>query len=112
MNRRQKMKRMKQELEWYKKQMVPTHEVGYDSRQMKVETLCASQYYSKSHVDYLYSMNPEGLVERIREDFIDSLASGLEDYIQFSGIDHTDMPDTYEIIGKLKVVVPHGGDRI
>lgn len=105
------MKRMKQELEWYKKQMVPTRKVVVDSRQMRVETLYSSQFYSKSHMDYLYSVNPEGLAERIREDFVDSLASGLEDYIQFSGIDHTDMPDTYEIIGKLKVVVPHGGDR-
>lgn len=112
MNRRQKMKRMKQELEWYKKQFVPTRKVAVDSRQMRVETLCSSQFYSKSHMDYLYSVNPEGLAERIREDVIDYLSPTLEDYIYFTGVHRTDMPDTYEVIGKLKVLVPHGGDRI
>ena len=111
MNLRQKHKKLKQELEWYKKQMVPTREVVVDSRQMRVETLCANQFYSKSHMDYLYSVNPEGLAEQIREDLIDSLSPSLEDYVHFTGIHHTDMPDTYEIIGKIKVVVPDGGDR-
>lgn len=110
MNLRQRHKKLKQELEWYKKQLVPTRKVAVDSRRMRVETLRASQYYSKSHVDYLYSMNPEGLAESVRKDMIDSLAPSLEDYIQFAGIEHKYTVDTYEIIGKIKVVVPDGGD--
>ena len=48
MNLRQKNKKLKQELEWYKKQMVPTREVRFDSRQMRVETLCTSHFYRGS----------------------------------------------------------------
>lgn len=106
MNRRQKMKRMKQELEWYKKQTVPTREVRYDSREMRVETLRANHFYNKDMVDYVREINPEGLNEMFRTDIIDQLEPWLEDHIQFEYIHHEDMPNTCEVIGKIKVVVP------
>ena len=112
MNRRQKMKRMKQELEWYKKQTVPVREVVYDSMQMRVETLRANQFYNKDTIDYIREKNPQSLDEMFREDIVDHLTPWLEEFIRLKCIHSKDnTPNTYNVIGELKVVVPHGGDR-
>ena len=111
MNRRRKMKRMKQELEWYKKQMVPTREVWYDSREMRVETLCASSYYHASLDAHCRRIDQENHIMHIKESICRELAESLEDYITVN-IAYYEDDDIYEYIGKLKVVVPHGGDRI
>lgn len=111
MNRRQKMKRMKQKLEWYKK-MVPVREVRYDSRQMRVETLRVSCYYSGMMLEHLRNNdNLEWFDNILKEDFSKALSKKIGDYIQFrSGCIDSDGDVKYT--GELKVVVPHGGDRI
>lgn len=105
MNRRQKMKRMKQELEWYKKQMVPTREVRYDSREMRVETLCASSYWHGSLDAHCRARDPEGYATTVKEHICNDLAECLEDYIKVDVAYYED-DDIYEYIGKLKVLVP------
>lgn len=111
MNRRQKMKRMKQELEWYKKQMVPTREVVVDMRQMRVETLRGSSYFHSSLDDYMRTRDPEGFIASVKDELCNDLAQSLEDFIDIK-IAYYEDDDIYEYIGELKVVVPHGGDRI
>jgi hypothetical protein len=91
--------------------MVPTREVVYDSRQMRVETLCANHFYNKDMIDYVREENLQDLEEMFREDIIDQLEAWLEHFIQFKLIHREDvMPNAYEVIGKIKVVVPDGGD--
>ena len=104
MNRRQKMKRMKQELEWYKKQCVPTRKVAVDSRQMRVETLRAEQMFIPR--GYLYS-NEQIVKDSLQRD----LGRLLTNYIKWDR-KFSSCSDCQVISAELKVVVPYGGDRI
>mgnify|MGYP006992182280 CR=1 FL=1 len=78
MNRRQKMKRMKRELEWYKKQMVPTREVGYGSERLEVKTLVNVSYY---HMHDYYGRRLENMYREVGA----TLAHVIhEKYIEYS----------------------------
>lgn len=105
MNLRQKNKKLKQELEWYKKQLVPTREVRFDSRQMRVETICANTFYPGPLYDHCRIIDPEGFIIHVKEGICNELATTLEDYIRVDVVYHEES-DMYECIGKLKVVVP------
>ena len=110
MNRRQKMKRMKQELEWYKKQMVPTREVGVDMRQTRVETLRAEKVIVSN--DPLEVLPPE---EYIFSQLNKMLLNELQKYIIYNrkiGPWLGPLPEKFIYTAELKVVVPYGGDRI
>ena len=107
MNRRQKMKRMKQELEWYKKQMVPVREVGIDIRECDIRTLVNVSYY---HMHDYYGRRLENMYREV--------GATLAHIIHENFIEYSEEPvDIYgdqmmKITAKLKVVVPYGGDRI
>lgn len=105
MNLRQKNKKLKQELEWYKKQMVPTRKIAVDSRQMRVETLCSSSCYHGALDAHCRTIDPEGFITHVKEGICNELATTLEDYIKVDVVYYEDS-DIYEYRGKLKVVVP------
>lgn len=111
MNRRQKMKRMKRELEWYKKQMVPCKR-EYITLPFRIETVKASCAYSCMMLEHLRKNdNWEWFDNLLKEDFSKALSKQIGDYIQFrSGC--IDGNGDLIYTGELKVVVPHGGDRI
>lgn len=106
MNRRQKMKRMKQELEWYKKQMVQTRDVGVDVERREVKTLVNVSYY------YIHDYNGRGLENIYRE--VGATLSHVisENYIEFSEEQVNVYGDPMmKVTAKIRVV-PHGGDGI
>lgn len=98
------MKRMKQELEWYKKQMVPVMEVGVDRREVK--TLVNVSYY------YMHDYNGRSL-ENIHREVGATLSHVIsENYTEYDeemvGIGDCPM---MKITAKVRVVVPYGGDH-
>lgn len=99
MNRRQKMKRMKQKLEWYKKQMVPVREVRYDSRQMRVETLRAERYMDADGCRYIPS-------DVIFNHIIDDMKPELRKFMHYETEGPFQNSDYYRYAVELKVVVP------
>lgn len=101
MNRRQKMKRMKQELEWYKKQMVPMREV----ERPEIKTLVNVSYYHMH--DY------KGRVDAVRREVGATLAHVIaEQYIEYdSNIVDIGGDAMMKVTAKIRVV-PHGGDSI
>ena len=106
MNRRQKMKRMKQELEWYKKQMVPTREVGVDMREMRVETLRVVDYA----VDRGNGLPEHAIVSYLMKGFRPHLRPYLT--IHKEEVPSNEFGRKYRYSAELRVVVPHGGDDI
>lgn len=107
MNRRQKMKRMKQELEWYKKQLVPTREVAVDSRRYDIVDIAAKQIFSKEEIMFYDEIDMIDILTR-------KVTSCVDEYIEFKGPIYKmpESPDGAIMYARLKVVVPHGGDRI
>lgn len=105
MNRRQKMKKMKQELEYYKKQDVSVKEIKYNRRDMRIKTFAASSYWHGSLNAHCWAIDPEGFITTVKEHICSELATVLEDYISIDVVHHKN-DDIYEYIGKLKVVVP------
>lgn len=99
MNRRQKMKRLKQELEWYKSQMVPVREVRYDSRQMRVETLRSEICINIDDTQYITG-------ELIYKMLYKDLEKHLHNYIKHECYDQVRGGGFYKYISELKVVVP------
>ena len=105
MNLRQKNKKLKQELEWYKKQMIPTREIRFDSRQMRVETLAVQRSVSQAScipVGYIYNELTRELMIDVRKYII---------YDNYKKLTHPIFPDEYIFTAEVKVVVPDGGDE-
>jgi hypothetical protein len=105
MNLRQKHKKLKQELEWYKKQMVPTREVRFDSRQMRVETLGVVHDFD---IDRLQGATDDYIYDVLTRDFLPAIRANMS----------VDIPEVrrdfgvpyYRYRASIKVVVPDGGD--
>ena len=105
MNLRQKHKKLKRELEWYKKQMVPTREIAVDSRQMRVETLRAKRYF---HDRYLETLDEEDITDILLND----LSAGIKDHMEIIGPIYDKFMIYPYYQATLRVIKPDGGDEI
>lgn len=107
MNRRQKMKRMKQELEWYKSQCVPVREVRYDSRQYDIQRFCAN-------VELVKDLTPYPDEEIVHKMLANRLTEVISKHMEVEGPVSYIHPIAGEMLrcrASIKLVVPYGGDR-
>lgn len=98
MNRRQKMKRMKRELEWYKKQTVP---FKIEVERLEVKTLGNVSYY---HMHDYYGRRLENIYREVGATLSHVIS---EKYIEFDEelVDIGDSP-MMKVTAKIRVVVP------
>lgn len=83
--------------------VLPIRELRYDSREMRVETLCVKQFY---HGEELSILDVD-----VAKKIIKALRTTVENYIQIDVVYHEDS-DMYEYIGKLKVVIPNRDNNL
>lgn len=74
MNRRQKMKRMKQELEWYKNHIVRPKTI-YPRSEYDIQTYAVTRTFSAEDANIL---RDKGIHEYLAKDFIDMVRENME----------------------------------
>lgn len=80
MNRRQKMKRMKQKLEWYQNRDSVERPVLYPSAPYEIRTLAVDRMFSREDAEILGE-------DRIRDILAEDLLEGVNEAIEVSSYD-------------------------